>query len=246
MRRRIVILGGGTGGTIMANRLRRSWRADEAEITVVDRDDAHVYQPGLLFVPFGLAERMISCAHASRQLHRDVASSRRRSTASIRPRTRCTWATARSLPYDVLIVATGARLVPEETEGMTGPGWLETVFPFYTAEGATALADALERFEGGRSWSIRRHADQVPRRAARVHVPGGLVPARARDSRPHGPRVRHVPRRRVHQAPASRMLSGLLASKRVQVVTEFNAGEVDGGPACSAATTSGSSHSTCS
>jgi NADPH-dependent 2,4-dienoyl-CoA reductase/sulfur reductase-like enzyme len=51
-----VILGGGTGGTMTANRLRRRFDEDEAEIHVVDRDDRHVYQPGLLFVPFGLAE----------------------------------------------------------------------------------------------------------------------------------------------------------------------------------------------
>jgi NADH dehydrogenase FAD-containing subunit len=55
-RKRIVILGGGTGGTMTANRLRRRFDAEEAEIHVVDRDDKHVYQPGLLFVPFGLAQ----------------------------------------------------------------------------------------------------------------------------------------------------------------------------------------------
>src|SRR6266508_189239 len=54
-RKQIVILGGGTGGTMTANRLRRRFDADEAEIHVVDRDDKHVYQPGLLFVPFDLA-----------------------------------------------------------------------------------------------------------------------------------------------------------------------------------------------
>jgi sulfide:quinone oxidoreductase len=54
-KKQIVILGGGTGGTMTANRLRRRFDPDEAEIHVVDRDDLHVYQPGLLFVPFGLA-----------------------------------------------------------------------------------------------------------------------------------------------------------------------------------------------
>ena len=53
--KKIVILGGGTGGTLMANRLRKLYDLDEAEIAVVDKDDRHVYQPGLLFVPFGLA-----------------------------------------------------------------------------------------------------------------------------------------------------------------------------------------------
>ena len=55
-RKQVVILGGGTGGTMTANRLRRRFDSDEAEIHVVDRDDQHVYQPGLLFVPFGLAQ----------------------------------------------------------------------------------------------------------------------------------------------------------------------------------------------
>jgi len=56
MVKRIVILGGGTGGTLMANRLRKTYGQSEVEIAVVDRDDRHVYQPGLLFVPFGLAD----------------------------------------------------------------------------------------------------------------------------------------------------------------------------------------------
>ena len=55
-KKRIVILGGGTGGTMAANRLRKRFGDDELEIHVVDRDDRHVYQPGLLFVPFGLAQ----------------------------------------------------------------------------------------------------------------------------------------------------------------------------------------------
>ncbi|HVP03332.1 MAG TPA: tryptophan 7-halogenase, partial [Solirubrobacteraceae bacterium] len=52
---RIVILGGGTGGTLAANRLHREL-GEAVEITVVDQDDRHIYQPGLLFVPFGLAD----------------------------------------------------------------------------------------------------------------------------------------------------------------------------------------------
>ena len=50
--KRIVILGAGTGGTMMANRLVRALPADGWRVTVIDRDDLHVYQPGLLFLPF--------------------------------------------------------------------------------------------------------------------------------------------------------------------------------------------------
>ena len=55
MRHRIVILRAGTGGTLTANRLHRIY-GDSAAITVIDRDDRHIYEPALLFVPFGLAD----------------------------------------------------------------------------------------------------------------------------------------------------------------------------------------------
>ena len=87
MRTQIVILGGGTGGTMTANRLRRRFDDDEADIHVVDRDDVHVYQPGLLFVPFGLAEPDGDRPAAPAQLREASSSTRRRSTGRARPST---------------------------------------------------------------------------------------------------------------------------------------------------------------
>src|SRR5438045_3829074 len=72
MRKQIVILGGGTGGTMVANRLRRRFEPEEAEIHVVDRDDRHVYQPGLLFVPFGLAHADEIARPRARQLREGI------------------------------------------------------------------------------------------------------------------------------------------------------------------------------
>src|SRR5512132_4710149 len=72
-RKQIVILGGGTGGTMAANRLRRRFDSDDVEIHVVDRDDRHVYQPGLLFVPFGLAEPEKLVRSRRAQLRRGIA-----------------------------------------------------------------------------------------------------------------------------------------------------------------------------
>lgn len=65
---KIVILGGGTGGTLTANRLHRELGA-AADITVVDQDDAHVYQPALLFLPFGLAAPESMIRSRAAQLH---------------------------------------------------------------------------------------------------------------------------------------------------------------------------------
>ncbi len=71
MRHRIVILGGGTGGTLVANRLHRLL-GEGAQITVVDRDDEHIYQPGLLFVPFGLADGEGIVRSRRAQLHAGI------------------------------------------------------------------------------------------------------------------------------------------------------------------------------
>jgi hypothetical protein len=122
--KRIVILGGGTGGTLAANRLRRSHDPEAAEIVVVDRETDHVYQPGLLFVPFGLSD-MGRIARPRRQQFRDGISFRQAGIDRVDlGADRVHLDDGAALSYDVLVVATGARLLPEETEGLTGPGWL--------------------------------------------------------------------------------------------------------------------------
>ena len=126
----------------MANRLRRYYSRTEAEITVVDRDDAHVYQPGLLFVPFGLSHAEDIVRSRQRQLRQGVGFHQSDVDHVGLDDQRVTLTDGTVLPYDALIVATGARLQPEETEGMTGDGWLENVFTFYDVEGAMGLHSA--------------------------------------------------------------------------------------------------------
>src|SRR5437764_6804851 len=114
MSRRIVILGGGTGGTLAANRLRRRYPDDEMSITVVDQDDRHVYQPGLLFVPFGLTHPEDIVRPRGRQLHPGI--TYRQSAVDHVDIAAGTvhLSDGGDLGYDVLVVATGAVLVPEE------------------------------------------------------------------------------------------------------------------------------------
>ena len=116
--RRIVILGGGTGGTLVANRLRRPLPVARPTITVVDQDDRHVYQPGLLFVPFGLAHPDEIVRPRGRQLHRgiDYRQTAHRPRRHRRP-ARCTSTDGTCLDYDVLVVATGAVLRPRRPRG---------------------------------------------------------------------------------------------------------------------------------
>jgi sulfide:quinone oxidoreductase len=228
MTHRIVILGAGTGGTIIANRLRRLLTPQQAAITVVDRDDAHVYQPGLLFVPFGLADVEHITRPRGRQLHRDItfleADVDRVDTAA----SEVHLGDHRAVGYDVLVVATGARLVPEETDGMTGAGWLESVFPFYTTDGATALAGALDRFEGGR---LVVNLVDMPIKCPVAPLEFAFLADWFLTERGVRDRTELVYVTPLDGAftkrTASRMLSGLLASKHVELVTEFNTGEVD-------------------
>ena len=152
--KKILILGAGTAGTIMANRLRRLYASDIrnglTSITVVDQDEEHVYQPGLLFLPFGkyTPEQMVRPRTA--QVHRDVVYIHSH-IDRVETKENVVYLThGATLSYDVLIVATGTRVVPNETEGLTGPGWQESMFDFYTLDGSTKLRDKLATWPGGR------------------------------------------------------------------------------------------------
>src|SRR6266545_7526882 len=113
MAHRIVILGGGTGGTLAANRLRRLFPDSDMEIAVVDQDDRHVYQPGLLFVPFGLTHPEDIVRPRGRQLH-DGIEFVESAIDHVDIEANCVHlADGVTVDYDVLVVATGAVLVPE-------------------------------------------------------------------------------------------------------------------------------------
>jgi sulfide:quinone oxidoreductase len=227
--KQIVILGGGTGGTMTANRLRRRFDPDEAEIHVVDRDDFHVYQPGLLFVPFGLAHLDEIVRPRRRQLRSGVAFHENEVDSVQLDREEVVLDDGTALPYDVLVVATGARLQPEETEGLTGPGWNDRVFTFYTPEGAEQLERALASFDGGRL--VVNLVDMPIKCPVAPLEFAFLADSYFRESRLRQ-RVELVyvtPLDGAFTKPiASQHLASLLTDKDVELVTEFNAGEVDG------------------
>jgi sulfide:quinone oxidoreductase len=228
-RKQIVILGGGTGGTMTANRLRRRFGADEAEIHVVDRNDRHVYQPGLLFVPFGLTSLDEIVRPRRRQLREGIAFHETEVARVELDREEVVLLDGDVLPYDVLVVASGVRLQPEETEGLTGPGWNEHVFTFYTAEGADALRGALEQFDGGR---LVVNLVDMPIKCPVAPLEVAFLAdwhLRERGIRSRTELVYATPLDGAFTKPiASEHLGSLLAEKEIELVTEFNAGEVDG------------------
>jgi sulfide:quinone oxidoreductase len=226
---RIVVLGAGTGGTLAANRLRRIYGESEASITVVDQDDRHVYQPGLLFVPFGLAQPEDIVRPRGRQLRKGIEYVVDPVEQVDLEEQRVHLAQGRSLDYDVLIIATGAVLAPEETEGLTGPGWMEKVFTFYEPEGAQALADRLEFFEGGR---IVINVIEMPIKCPVAPLEFCFLADwyfRQLDMRSKVELTFVTPLDGAFTKPvASRRLTGMLEERDIRIVTEFNTGEVDG------------------
>jgi sulfide:quinone oxidoreductase len=229
MAHRIVILGGGTGGTLTANRLRKHYARSDATITVVDRDDAHVYQPGLLFVPFGLAHADDIIRPRSKQLH-DGIDYVRCDIDHVDIEDDCVeLADGTTLDYDLLVVATGAVLLPNETEGLTGEGWRTTVNTFYDVEGAVSLAHALRAFDGGR---LVVDVVDMPIKCPVAPLEFCFLADWYLHERGIRDRVQLTyvtPLDGAFTKPtASRALAGLLDEKRIELVTEFNTGEVDG------------------
>ena len=225
---RIVILGGGTGGTLTANRLRRELDGD-AQIVVVDRDDRHVYQPGLLFVPFGLADPEDLVRSRSAQLHAGIRFRQGIVDRVDLERNRVLLEDGSQLPYEVLVIATGAELLPEETEGLTGPGWNENVFTFFTLDGATRLRDALARLERGRL--VVNFVD-LPIKCPVAPLEFCFLAdwyLRERGVRDDVELVFATPLDAAFTKPvAAEHLAGLFAEKGIVVEPEFATGEVDG------------------
>jgi len=133
----------------VANRLQRLY-GGSASITVIDRDDTHVYQPGLLFVPFGLAQPGEIVRSRRAQL-RDGIDFRLAEVESVATEENTVHlAGGADVEYDVLVVASGAELQPQETEGLQGSEWGRSIHTFYSLDGAIALREALDGFRAGR------------------------------------------------------------------------------------------------
>ena len=147
----LLILGGGTAGTITANKLRKRLPKAEWDITVVDRDDKHDYQPGYLFIPFGIYQPDEVTKSRRKYLADDIPLIYAEIDRVDAEAKTVSLMDGRVLPYDQLVIATGVTPRPDQTPGMDDEGsWYDTVFDFYTHEGTTALAKKLKTWEGGR------------------------------------------------------------------------------------------------
>lgn len=228
MTERIVVIGGGTSGTIVANRLQKL-RGDRAHITVLDRDDRHMYQPQLLSAAFGLAEPDDSTRSRRAQFHRGIEFRECAVQRVSVDEQKVYVGPDDAIEYDLLIVATGARLVPEETEGLLGAGWMERMFTFYERSGALELREALERFKRG---TVVLNVVDMPIKCSVAPLEFCFLADwffQKRGVRQNIDIKYVVPMDGVFTKPlASQRFAGLLEKKGVNIVTGFSTGAVDG------------------
>ena len=225
----LLILGAGTGGTMVANKMAEQLDLQEWRIIVVDRDEVHHYQPGYLFIPFGIYTQ------------RDVIKPKRnflpqtvdvifsdieviepdKSRVILRKDNRV-------IHYDYLVIATGSDIYPEEIPGMVDGGWQKNIFTFYNLEGAVKLANFLKYWKGGR----------LVVNIAEMPIKCPVAPLEflfladwfftERGMRDKVELVFTTPLSDVFTKPrAAKILGGMLQEKGIQAITDFNIMEVD-------------------
>ena len=148
--KRLVVLGAGTAGTMVVNKLRPKLPSDVWQITVVEQGDIHYYQPGYLFIPFGKYEPHEVMKPMRRFIPDGVDVVKAEIDRVDAEANTVLLTDGRSLEYDQLVIATGTTPRPEETPGLTDGEWRKSIHDFYTYDGAVALGEKLRDWPGGR------------------------------------------------------------------------------------------------
>jgi sulfide:quinone oxidoreductase len=228
----LLILGAGTGGTMVANKMAEELDLREWEIIVVDRDETHYYQPGFLFIPFGMYN-----LDDVRKPKRDFIPRGVELILSdielIEPeknRVRLT-REGRVINYDYLVVATGSHIHPEETAGMVdGGAWRENIFDFYTPDGAVELGRYLKYWKGGR---MVVNVTEMPIKCPVAPLEFLFLADwffQERGIRDQVEIVFATPLDGAFTKPkASEILGGMMDRKGIHIEPNFNIGEVDTG-----------------
>ena len=225
-----LILGGGTGGTMVAHKMAQKLDLREWEVIVVDREETHYYQPGFLFIPFDIYTRadvekpkrdfiprgvqlILSDIELIEPDKNQVRLSRDKQV----------------IQYDYLVIATGTNIQPGQTEGLLdGGGWRKNIFDFYTADGAEALAAYLDTWEGGR---MVVNVAEMPIKCPVAPLEFVFLADwyfHKKGLREKVEIVYATPLDGAFTKPiASKVLGGMMEEKGIKIEPDFNIGEVD-------------------
>ncbi|MCX6230739.1 MAG: FAD/NAD(P)-binding oxidoreductase [Bacteroidetes bacterium] len=148
--KKIVILGAGTAGTMMANKLRKALDIEEWSITIIDQFKTHYYQPGFLFIPFGIYQKQDVIKPKADFIPAGVEMVFETIDIVDADKNQVKLENGKVFNYDLLLIATGVQTRPEETPGLKDKLWYNKIFDFYTLEGALALQKFFKTWQGGK------------------------------------------------------------------------------------------------
>jgi sulfide:quinone oxidoreductase len=228
MKKNLIIIGAGTAGTMMANKLNHELDVRQWQITILDRDNTHYYQPGFLFIPFGIYKPEDVVKKRTDFIPEDVTFLIDEVHSIEGERNQILLKSGKTLDYDVLIIATGVETVPEETPGLKGELWYKDIFDFYTYEGSVKLAEKLKDWQGG-TLVINLAETQIKCPVAPLEftflADAYFTEKGMRDK----VKIKYVtPLSGAFTKPkATQMLNGLMAEKNIEVVPDFYLASVD-------------------
>jgi sulfide:quinone oxidoreductase len=223
----LVILGAGTAGTTVANLLRKKLPADWS-LKIIDPETEHLFQPDLIFIPFDMQKPEKTYRPRKNTLGRGVEWLQRQVQLVEPDNNQVILEDGEKVPYDILVLATGSHIRPDETPGLLGDEWQKSIFDFYTLEGATKLRDALREFEGGR---IAINIVEMPIKCpvAPLEITFLAESYFSQKGMRDAVELTYVtPLDGAFTKPiASKALGSMLDDRGIKVEAEFNTGEVD-------------------
>jgi sulfide:quinone oxidoreductase len=224
-----LILGAGTGGTMVANKMAELLDPQDWRIVIVDKDETHYYQPGFLFIPFGMysPSDVVKPKRNFIPMNVEMILSDIEVIEPEQNRVKLT-RDNQVLNYDYLVIATGSQIHPEQQEGMVNGGWHKNIFDFYTLEGATALSKFLKFWKGGR---LVLNVAEMPIKCPVAPLEFIFLADwffHERGIRDKVELIFSTPLPGAFTKPrASQVLGGMLEEKGIHLVPDFNIGEVD-------------------
>jgi sulfide:quinone oxidoreductase len=226
-RKRLLVLGGGTAGTMAVNKLRRRLPEDTWAITIVDQSPTHYYQPGFLFLPFGIYQPAEVHKPRRQFIPDGVELVEAEIDRVFADENRVRLASGRELPYDYLVIATGTAPRPDQTPGMADDMGGD-VHEFYTYEGAVRLAERLRTWDGGR---LVIHLTEMPIKCPVAPLEFTFLADAYFTERGMRDRVRITyvtPLEGAFTKPvSSKILGGMLEDRRVSLEPDFVVESVD-------------------
>ncbi len=225
----ILILGAGTAGTLMANKLRRKLSKKEWKITIINKQQTHYYQPGFLFIPFGIYNQKDVEQPVTKFIPKGVDLITAGVERIVPQENKVILeGDEREIEYNFLIIATGTRTAPEETPGLLGPLWYKDIFDFYTVEGAVALAQRIKSFDGGK---LIVNITELPFKCPVaplefVFLADSYFKKRGIRDKVEITLVTPLPGA-FTKPVATKMLSSLMQKKSISIIPDFNIAEVD-------------------